>query len=153
MFRKFPFLIVFRRIRDRWRSFAVGSAEKWRLTKLGQPSPDPAGALLQMHPGAFKNLNFSRGAVTKGRLLLRSMNALTRSAAAYWQSSIGKKLVVAVTGLAMVLFLAGHLTGNMLIFAGREAFDEYAEFLRCAGHGALMWVARIGLLVVVVLHD
>lgn len=80
------------------------------------------------------------------------MNALTRSAAAYWNSSIGKKLVVAVTGLAMVLFLAGHLTGNLLIFAGKEAFDEYAEFLHTAGHGALIWVARIGLLVVLVLH-
>jgi len=80
------------------------------------------------------------------------MNALTRSATAYWQSSIGKKLVVAVTGLAMVLFLAGHLTGNLLIYAGRDAFNEYAEFLHSAGHGALIWIARIGLLVVVTLH-
>jgi succinate dehydrogenase / fumarate reductase cytochrome b subunit len=80
------------------------------------------------------------------------MNALTRSALAYWQSSIGKKLIVAVTGLAMVLFLAGHLTGNLLIYAGREAFNEYAEFLHDAGHGALIWVARIGLLVAVGLH-
>ena len=80
------------------------------------------------------------------------MNALTRSAAAYWNSSIGKKLVVAVTGLAMVLFLAGHLTGNMLIYAGKEAFDEYAKFLHEAGHGALIWVARVGLIVVLVLH-
>jgi succinate dehydrogenase / fumarate reductase cytochrome b subunit len=80
------------------------------------------------------------------------MNALTRSAAASWNSSIGKKLVVALTGLAMVLFLAGHLTGNMLIYAGKEAFDEYARFLHEAGHGALIWVARLGLLVVLVLH-
>jgi succinate dehydrogenase / fumarate reductase cytochrome b subunit len=80
------------------------------------------------------------------------MNALTRSAAAYWNSSIGKKLVVAVTGLAMVLFLAAHLTGNMLIYAGKEAFDEYAKFLHEAGHGALIWVARAGLLFVLVLH-
>lgn len=80
------------------------------------------------------------------------MNALTRSAAAYWNSSIGKKLVVAITGLAMVLFLAGHLTGNLLMYAGKEAFDEYARFLHEAGHGALIWVARIGLLVVLVLH-
>jgi succinate dehydrogenase / fumarate reductase cytochrome b subunit len=80
------------------------------------------------------------------------MNALTRSAAAYWNSSIGKKLVVALTGLAMVLFLAAHLTGNMLIYAGKEAFDEYARFLHEAGHGALIWVARLGLLVVLVLH-
>ena len=52
----------------------------------------------------------------------------------------------------MVLFLAGHLTGNLLIYAGKEAFDEYAKFLHEAGHGALIWVARVGLLVVVVLH-
>jgi succinate dehydrogenase / fumarate reductase, cytochrome b subunit len=80
------------------------------------------------------------------------MNALTRSATAYWQSSIGKKLIVAVTGVVMVLFLAGHLTGNLLIFAGREAFNDYAQFLHEAGHGALIWVARVGLLVTVVLH-
>jgi succinate dehydrogenase / fumarate reductase cytochrome b subunit len=80
------------------------------------------------------------------------MNALTRSATAYWQSSIGKKLIVAVTGIVMILFLAGHLTGNLLIFAGREAFNDYAQFLHQAGHGALIWVARVGLLVTVVLH-
>ena len=81
-----------------------------------------------------------------------NMNALTRAASAYWQSSIGKKLVVAITGLAMVLFLAGHLTGNLLIYAGREAFNEYAAFLHSAGHGSLIWIARVGLLAVVVLH-
>lgn len=80
------------------------------------------------------------------------MNALTRSATAYWQSSIGKKLVVAITGILLVLFLAGHLTGNLLIYAGRDAFNEYAEFLKNAGHGALIWFARIGLLVAFVLH-
>jgi succinate dehydrogenase / fumarate reductase cytochrome b subunit len=80
------------------------------------------------------------------------MNALTRSATAYWQSSIGKKLIVAVTGIALVLFLAGHLTGNFLIYAGREAFNDYAQFLHEAGHGALIWFARIGLLVAFVLH-
>ncbi len=80
------------------------------------------------------------------------MNALTRAAFSYWQSSIGKKLVVAITGLAMVLFLAGHLSGNILIYAGPEAFNQYADFLHNAGHGALIWVARIGLLVVVTLH-
>ncbi len=80
------------------------------------------------------------------------MNALTRSATAYWQSSIGKKLIVAVTGIVMILFLAGHLTGNLLIFAGQKAFNDYAQFLHEAGHGALVWVARVGLLVTVTLH-
>ncbi len=80
------------------------------------------------------------------------MNALSRSISAYWNSSIGKKVIVAVTGIALVLFLAGHMTGNLLVFAGREAFNDYAQFLHHAVHGAGIWVARIGLLLAVVLH-
>jgi succinate dehydrogenase / fumarate reductase cytochrome b subunit len=80
------------------------------------------------------------------------MNALTRSLSAYWQSSIGKKIVVALTGLLLVLFLAGHLTGNLLIFVGERAFNEYAELLHSMGHGMGVWVARIVLLVTVGLH-
>ena len=40
-------------------------------------------------------------------------------------SSIGRKFIVALTGLVLVLFLAGHLAGNLLVFAGREAFNDY----------------------------
>jgi len=80
------------------------------------------------------------------------MNALTRCLDTYWSSSIGKKLVVAITGIALVLFLAGHLSGNMLIFVGREAFNEYAAFLHEVLHGAGIWIARIGLLVTFVVH-
>lgn len=69
-----------------------------------------------------------------------------------WKSSIGRKYVVAVTGLALVLFIAGHLTGNLLVFKGRDAFNEYAEFLHTIGHGMLIWVARAGLLAAVLLH-
>ncbi|MGC6426221.1 MAG: succinate dehydrogenase cytochrome b subunit [Akkermansiaceae bacterium] len=68
------------------------------------------------------------------------------------QSSIGRKMIVALTGLALVLFLAGHLTGNLLIFAGSEAFNDYAQFLHEALHGAGVWIARLGLLVCLVLH-
>ena len=80
------------------------------------------------------------------------MNAITRCLDAYWSSSIGKKIVVAVTGLLLCLFLAGHLAGNLLIYAGREAFNEYAEFLHSMLHGAGIWIARVGLLVTVLLH-
>ncbi len=69
-----------------------------------------------------------------------------------WKSSIGRKLVVALTGLVLVLFLAGHLSGNLLVFAGREAFNDYAYFLHHFLHGTGVWIARIGLLVAVVLH-
>lgn len=80
------------------------------------------------------------------------MNALTRSFSSYWNSSIGKKLIVAITGIVLVLFIAGHMTGNLLVFAGREAFNDYAQFLHHSLHGAGIWIARIGLLVAVALH-
>jgi succinate dehydrogenase / fumarate reductase cytochrome b subunit len=83
------------------------------------------------------------------------MNAPARSfpiLCRVWKSSIGRKYIVALTGLALVLFLAGHLTGNLLVFAGREAFNDYAEFLHNALHGAGVWIARIGLLGAVALH-
>ena len=74
------------------------------------------------------------------------------SLSTFTKSSIGRKLIVALTGLALVLFLAGHLSGNLLIFAGREAFNDYAQFLHGALHGAGVWIARIGLLVIFVAH-
>ncbi len=80
------------------------------------------------------------------------MNALTRCLDTYWSSSIGKKLVVALTGIVLVLFLAGHLSGNLLMFVGRDAFNEYARFLHSMLHGTGIWIARIGLLAALVLH-
>lgn len=80
------------------------------------------------------------------------MNAITRCLHTYWSSSIGKKLVVALTGLVLVVFLAGHLSGNLLMYVGREAFNEYAQFLHTMLHGAGVWIARIGLLAMLVLH-
>jgi len=65
-------------------------------------------------------------------------------------SSIGGKLIVAVTGLAMVGFVVAHLSGNLLVFGGPQAVNSYAEGLRKLG--GLLWVARIGLLVMAALH-
>lgn len=65
-------------------------------------------------------------------------------------SSIFRKQVVALTGIAMVLFIIGHLVGNLLIFVGPEAFNKYAEFL--ASLGELLWVVRIALGTCFVLH-
>jgi succinate dehydrogenase / fumarate reductase cytochrome b subunit len=80
------------------------------------------------------------------------MNVNSCSLCSFWSSSIGKKIVVALTGVALVLFLAGHLTGNLLIYVGAEAFDAYADFLHHFLHGAGVWIARIGLLICFVLH-
>jgi succinate dehydrogenase / fumarate reductase cytochrome b subunit len=70
----------------------------------------------------------------------------------FWDSSIGKKIIVAVTGAGLVLFLAGHLSGNLLMYLGPDAFNEYAEFLHNFGHGVGIWVARLGLLGIFGLH-
>lgn len=68
----------------------------------------------------------------------------------YWTSSIGKKQVVASTGLLLILFVIGHLAGNLLIYLGPEAFNGYAEKLRHLRPG--LYVVEVGLLAVFVVH-
>lgn len=68
----------------------------------------------------------------------------------YFSSSIGKKQIVAITGIAMVLFLVAHLAGNLLIYKGPEALNHYSQTLKDLG--ALLWVARIGLIGSFLLH-
>ena len=80
------------------------------------------------------------------------MNALTRCLATFWSSSIGKKLVVAVTGIVMVLFLAGHLIGNLVVFMGPEPFNEYAYFLHHMLHGMGIWLFRLVMVGTVAAH-
>lgn len=65
-------------------------------------------------------------------------------------SSIGKKLLMALTGLAFCGFLAGHLVGNLTIFGGKDAFNSYAEHLHSLG--PLLTLAELGLLVFAIVH-
>lgn len=65
-------------------------------------------------------------------------------------SSIGKKTLVAATGIALVLFVVGHLAGNMLVYLGADALNAYAQKLKDLGPA--LWVVRIGLLAVVGTH-
>jgi len=67
-------------------------------------------------------------------------------------STIGRKIVMAVTGLMLLGFVVAHLSGNLLVFAGPEAIREYAVWLREVGHGVILWVLRGGLLVAALLH-
>lgn len=66
------------------------------------------------------------------------------------QSSVGAKAAMAVTGLLLALFVVAHLLGNLLVFAGPEATNAYAQGLKDLG--ALLWLARIGLLAVFLVH-
>jgi succinate dehydrogenase / fumarate reductase, cytochrome b subunit len=65
-------------------------------------------------------------------------------------SSIGKKTIVALTGIALILFVIGHLLGNFSIYLGPDAMNLYAEKLHDLG--PILWVIRLGLIAVVVLH-
>ena len=81
------------------------------------------------------------------------MNRLTT----FYGTSIGKKLVVAITGLMMYGFIIGHMLGNLKAFGGATALDQYAEMLReigadFLGNTTFLWFARIALIVAVVLH-
>ena len=76
---------------------------------------------------------------------------------ALWRSTIGKKAVVAVTGLIMLVFLLLHMLGNLKIFFGPGDFDSYAGWLRRIGepvlHGAwFLWIQRAVLFVALLLH-
>ena len=68
----------------------------------------------------------------------------------FWRSTIGKKMVMAVTGIVMIGFIVGHVLGNLLVFRGPEKLNEYAAFLR--GTGGALWMARLVLLAAVILH-
>src|SRR5438046_7752614 len=90
--------------------------------------------------------------VRKPRSLWPSNPAVT-----LWSTMVGKKVVMAVTGLVLVGFVIAHMLGNLKIFLGAEAIDAYGVFLRTMGeplfpYGMLLWVARIVLLTCVALH-
>lgn len=77
--------------------------------------------------------------------------------ARFYSTSVGKKLVIAVTGAIMYGFVIGHMLGNLKAFSGQTALDQYAEMLRTIGqaflgHGTFLWIARIVLIVAVVAH-
>lgn len=78
------------------------------------------------------------------------MPPIVSSLLRFYQSSIGKKIIVAVSGAAMMGFLIGHLLGNLLIFSGPEAINGYAKKLHDLG--PLLYVVRGGLLAMVLLH-
>ncbi len=74
-----------------------------------------------------------------------------------WDSSIGKKTVMAVTGLLMIAFLLLHMLGNLKIFFGPTDFNHYAGWLRTIGepvlHGSwYLWIQRAVLVAALVLH-
>ncbi|WP_225847124.1 succinate dehydrogenase [Streptomyces sp. HPF1205] len=74
-----------------------------------------------------------------------------------WDSTVGKKTIMAVSGLIMVLYLLAHMIGNLKIFFGAGQFNGYAHWLRTLGepflhHTWALWIIRVVLAVSVVAH-
>jgi succinate dehydrogenase / fumarate reductase, cytochrome b subunit len=67
-----------------------------------------------------------------------------------FQTTVGAKFVVGLTGILLTGFVIGHLAGNLKIFAGRDAINSYAQWLKSLG--GLLWVARFALLITFGLH-
>ncbi|HEX6433709.1 MAG TPA: succinate dehydrogenase cytochrome b subunit [Gemmatimonadales bacterium] len=67
-----------------------------------------------------------------------------------WDSSVGKKVIMAVTGLILVAYLITHVLANLLVFQGPANINAYSAFLH--GTGGALWAARAVLLAALVLH-
>jgi succinate dehydrogenase cytochrome b subunit len=68
----------------------------------------------------------------------------------FWESSVGKKIVMAVTGLIWVAYLITHVLANLLVFQGPRKINAYSAFLH--GTGGALWGARLVLIAALVLH-
>jgi len=74
-----------------------------------------------------------------------------------YNSTVGKKIMMAATGVILVGYVLGHMIGNLKAFQGAEKIDGYGAFLRemggpILGHNQALWLVRIGLLIAVVIH-
>src|SRR5262249_38660177 len=76
--------------------------------------------------------------------------AIVNVLAAFYRSSVGKKMIVAITGIILILFVIGHLLGNLQIFVGPDWINGYSQHLRDLG--PLLWVIRLFLLAAVIVH-
>ena len=74
-----------------------------------------------------------------------------------YRSSVGKKILMGVTGALLFAFVLAHMIGNLKIFFGEASFDAYAEWIREIGYPALphsgfLWIQRVVLLGAVLVH-
>ncbi len=82
-----------------------------------------------------------------------AVTGLTASASyPFTRSTIGRKAIMAATGLILFGFVLVHMVGNLQVYAGREIFNGYSEFLHRLIHGTGLWIARAVLLASVLLH-
>jgi succinate dehydrogenase / fumarate reductase cytochrome b subunit len=78
------------------------------------------------------------------------MSAHEARHARFWASTNGKKIVMAITGAILFLFVIGHMIGNLQVFEGPDKLNAYGRFLR--GVPEILWAVRVVLLVSVIVH-
>lgn len=89
--------------------------------------------------------------------MAHAASATTGKVAALWRTTVGKKTLMALSGLFLVFFLILHMVGNLKALQGADAFNGYARFLREVGypavpHEGVLWVFRVLLLGAFVTH-
>ncbi|HVM20648.1 MAG TPA: succinate dehydrogenase cytochrome b subunit [Egibacteraceae bacterium] len=75
----------------------------------------------------------------------------------FYRSAVGKKYVMAITGIILMAYVFAHMVGNLKIYLGAEEMNHYGEFLRQLAypifpHSGALWIMRLGLLAAVILH-
>ncbi len=84
------------------------------------------------------------------------MNALAKPPASkiqpkgIFQTSVGKKIIIAITGIFLIGFVFGHMLGHLQMFAGADKYNSYAKMLKDLG--PLLWIIRLALLALFVIH-
>src|SRR5262249_22600774 len=106
--------------------------------------PDPALEHLCAHPRA------SSGAGGRAAGHERAVPRMSVSVVQFYRASIGKKVVMAVTGLVLFCFLIGHVIGNLQVFAGPDKINGYSEFLHHSP--GILWGTRAVVGIAVLLH-
>jgi succinate dehydrogenase / fumarate reductase cytochrome b subunit len=86
-----------------------------------------------------------------------SETVLDARRAGIYSTHVGKKYAMAVSGIVLMLFVLGHMVGNLKLYLGVSAMDDYAHWLRTAGEPALprqtlLWAVRILLLAALAVH-
>ncbi|HEX5587235.1 MAG TPA: succinate dehydrogenase cytochrome b subunit [Acidimicrobiia bacterium] len=118
----------------------MATTEEEVSTADQQPGADAAGSLYR-YEGA--PVPFPKN---QGHFLLR-----------FWRSAVGKKWVMAVSGIILLGYVLAHMVGNLKVFLGEEHLNEYAEWLRTLGEPAfprtvVLWGMRIVLTLAFVFH-
>src|ERR1700722_1584266 len=129
---------------DEIQSRVAAKAEGGKITLSGHPrnrttiqSIMASATEPLRHPKGPPKHNASQSAQS---FLLSSINA-----------SVGSKILVALTGIGLTIFTLVHMIGNLKLFQGQDAINAYALFLK-HDLGILIWVGRLGLLGIFLLH-